>query len=126
MVAPIYANKKGIYKNLYMEIDSDNKKKKTAQTSYIRSPKGIYRDLYKQLAGFEGRDDSREKSLFYELFQSAQTTISSYFSKMSYFFSSASNSIKMLMLACLIVKKPVGNYIDNNINYANQGQQNDG
>lgn len=109
-----------------MEIDSDNKKKKKAQTSYIRSPKGIYRDLYKQLAGFEGRDDSRENPLFYEFFQSAQTTISSYFSKMSYFFSSASNSIKMLMLACLIVKKPVGNYIDNNINYANQGQQNDG
>lgn len=127
MVAPIYSNKKGIYKNLYLEIDSENKKKKAAETSYYKkSHKGIYRDLYKQLTWFEGSDDSRENPLITQILQSAQTTLSSYFSRMSYFFSSASNLLKMFMLACIIAKKPVSNYIENNINYENQGYYNDG
>lgn len=120
MVQAIYANKKGIYKNLYLEIDSDNKKKKVAADSYYkRSPKGIYRDLYKQLAGFEGREERQENPLVTQIIQLTQKTLSSYFSRMSYFFSSASSSLKVFMLACIIAKKPVSNYIENNVNYEN-------
>lgn len=50
MVAPLqsnYSNRKGIYKDLYREIDADNKKK---EASKARSPrKGIYRDIYKHI-----------------------------------------------------------------------------
>lgn len=125
MVQAIYTNKKGIYKNLYMEIDSDNKKRKTAEASYYRRPKGIYRDLYKHIAEFKGKEEESKNSLFAEIVLFTQTKINSYFSKMSYFFSSASSSLKMIMLACIIARKPVNNYIDNNINYQNQGYCND-
>lgn len=47
MVAPIYSNRKGIYKDLYREIDADNKKKEASQVK--KQPKGIYKDLYRQL-----------------------------------------------------------------------------
>lgn len=120
MVQAVYSNKKGIYKNLYMEIDSDNRKKKVTEASYYkRIPKGIYKDLYKQIAGFEGRDEGQENPLVTQILQSAQKTLSSYFSRISYFFSSASNSLKVFMLACIIAKKPVSNYIENNVNYEN-------
>lgn len=122
MVQAVYSNKKGIYKNLYLEIDSDNKKKAAEASYYKRSPKGIYRDLYKQLAGFEGREEKRERYLGYQIFQSAQKTLSSYFSRMSYFFSVASNSIKVLMLACLIIKKPISNYIEGGMFYENNNK----
>lgn len=42
-----YSNRKGIYKDLYREIDADNKKKETSQVK--KQPKGIYKDLYRQL-----------------------------------------------------------------------------
>jgi hypothetical protein len=114
MVAPIYSNKKGIYKNLYSQIDSDNKKTK-AETCSNRRPKGIYRDLYQHILGFEGKETNNNAKENMNIIQSVQRTIRLYFSKMSYFFSSASSSLKMLILACLIVIKPVNNYIENNI-----------
>lgn len=51
MVTSIYSNKKGIYKDLYREIDADNKKKKKEEEAYLaqRPKKGIYVDLYRQL-----------------------------------------------------------------------------
>lgn len=54
MVAPLhsnYSNRKGIYKDLYREIDSDNKKRtKEEEISKTRKPsKGIYADLYRQI-----------------------------------------------------------------------------
>lgn len=47
MVASIYSNKKGIYKDLYREIDADNKKREASQVP--KQKKGIYVDLYRQL-----------------------------------------------------------------------------
>lgn len=125
MVQAIYSNKKGIYKNLYLEIDSENKKKKTAEASYSRRPKGIYRDLYKHITEFKGNEDEYVNSYHVSFLQSLQNFLNSWLSKMSYFFSSAGSSLKILMLACLIAKKPVNNYIDNNVTYQNQGYYND-
>lgn len=47
MVTPIYTNRKGIYKDLYREIDADNKKREKAKAKKLN--KGIYVDLYRQL-----------------------------------------------------------------------------
>lgn len=121
MVAPIYANKKGIYKNLYMEIDTDNKKRESSRVR--RQPKGIYKNLYSQITEFEGKDKNQENSLYFRFTRSTQKSFRAYISRMSYFFSSASSTIKMLILACLIAKKPINSYIRNNINYSNQGYQ---
>lgn len=51
MVTSIYSNKKGIYKDLYREIDADNKRKKKEEEASLasRPKKGIYVDLYRQL-----------------------------------------------------------------------------
>lgn len=51
MVAPIYSDRKGIYKDLYREIDADNKRKGLEKdASQARKPrKGIYVNLYRQL-----------------------------------------------------------------------------
>lgn len=52
MVAPIhseYSNKKGIYKDLYREIEADNKKKSIAASLATRPKKGIYAKLYRQI-----------------------------------------------------------------------------
>lgn len=46
MAAPIYSNRKGIYKDLYREIDSNNKKREVSQAP--RTRKGIYKNLYRQ------------------------------------------------------------------------------
>lgn len=121
MVAPVYANKKGIYKNLYMEIDTDNKKRESSQVR--RQPKGIYKNLYRQITEFEGKDKNQENSLYSRFTSSTQKSFRAYMSRISYFFSSANSTLKMLILACLIAKKPVSNYIENNINYSNQGYQ---
>lgn len=42
-----YSNRKGIYKDLYREIDTDNKKKEASQAK--KPNKGIYVGLYRQL-----------------------------------------------------------------------------
>lgn len=46
-----YSNRKGIYRDLYREIDADNNKKKKMDAAYQtpRAKKGIYKDLYRQL-----------------------------------------------------------------------------
>ena len=46
MVAPIYSNRKGIYKDLYRQLDADNKKKEASQAP--KPKRGIYVDLYRQ------------------------------------------------------------------------------
>ena len=112
MVAPIYSNRKGIYKDLYREIDADNKKKELSKAK--RQPKGIYRDLYEHILEFKGQDANRNANENINIIQSVQRRIGIYFSKMSYFFSSASSSLKMLILACIVAKKPINSYIENN------------
>lgn len=125
MVAPIYANKKGIYKNLYKEIDSDNKKKKAEEVSSKRSPKGIYKDLYEQINSFTGQENKQKETWDINLLKFISKRINFIFSKASCFFSTTKVEIKMLIIACILAKKPVSNYIENNINYLNQGYYND-
>lgn len=122
MVAPIYAHKKGIYKNLYLEIDSENNKK-AKENAYKRNPKGIYRDLYTHLDNkyFTGNEDQQRKSLYSQVVQHLQTGFSTLTARFSYFFSIAGSELKMLMLAFFVATKPVGNYIENNLDtYSNQ------
>lgn len=122
MVQAIHSNKKGIYKNLYLEIESENKKK-AQENARKRSPKGIYKDLYTHLDNkyFTGNEDQKRKSLYSEFFQHLQKGFSTLTSRFSYFFSIAGSELKMLMLAFFVAKKPVSNYIENNLNtYSNQ------
>lgn len=126
MVAPLhadYSNRKGIYKNLYMEIDADNKKKKASEASSRRSPKGIYKNLYEHIEGFKGQENKQRSPLYIEFIPTIQRSFGFVFARASAIFSSAGSEIKMLILACLIAKKPINNYIENNINYLNQGYQ---
>lgn len=120
MVAPIYSNKKGIYKDLYKQIDSDNKKK-AGESSQTRRRKGIYVELYRQIEGkceaeciLKGHEKKRD-SIYSQFIQGIQKFIDVAPSKATYCVSSAGNGIKMLLLACLVAKKPVNSYIDNNI-----------
>lgn len=126
MVQAIYTNKKGIYKNLYLEIDSENKKK-AEENALKKSPKGIYKDLYTHLDNkyFTGNEDQKRKSLSLRIFYHLQKGFNTLTSRFSYFFSTARTELKMLMLAFLFAKKPVSNYIKNNIDYTNQGYYND-
>lgn len=125
MVQAIYTNRKGIYKDLYREIDTDNKKKESSQVK--RQPKGIYKGLYAHLGNkyFTGSEDQKRKSLYSQFFQHLQKGFSTLTSRFSYFFSTARTELKMLMLAFLVAKKPVSNYIKNNIDYTSQGYYND-
>jgi len=44
------------------------------------------------------------------------------FSRLSYVFSAATGELKMLIIACLVAKKPINNYIENNLSdYSKQG-----
>lgn len=72
MVTSIYSNKKGIYQDLYREIDAKNKKKETSQIK--RQPRGIYKDLYRTIESekreraegggvFFGRNEVSEKEI---------------------------------------------------------------
>lgn len=122
MVQAIHSNKKGIYKNLYLEIESENKKK-AQENSRKRSPKGIYKDLYTHLDNkyFTGNEDQKRKSLSSQVAQHLQKGFNTLTSRFSYFFSIAGSELKMLMLAFFVAKKPVSNYIENNLNtYSNQ------
>lgn len=128
MVAPIYPNKKGIYRDLYAEIDSD-KKKKAKETSQRRIRKGIYVELYRQIGGkcgaeciLKGQEEKKQNSLYARFIQMIQKIVDVALSKATYCVSSAGNGIKMLLLACLVAKKPINSYIDNNIQtYLSQG-----
>lgn len=117
MITPIDANnKKGIYKDLYREINSDNAKVKSEESPYRRQPKGIYKNLYNQIGfSFKEQQDKTMQAWHTNGLQVVRKEFNSMFSKISYFFSSARSDIKMLMLACMVAKKPINSYIDNNI-----------
>lgn len=129
MVAPLQSNysiRKGIYRDLYNEIDSDNKKK--SEIFKKDKPRGIYAQLYKQLEreySFKSQRDEQQVPLHILIVGTMQKMINHVFSKVSYFFSGVGAEIKPLLLAVLVAKKPINNYIDNNINYSNQGYHND-
>lgn len=108
MVAPIYSNKKGIYRDLYREIDTDSKKN---ICSNARSPKkGIYVELYKQI-GFKSSEQRSEQSNLYLL--AFKKLIKDTLSRVSYFFSTASGELKMIIVAFTFAKKPINSYIEN-------------
>lgn len=124
MVAPLqsdYSNRKGIYKELYREIDSDNKKK---NASLVRKPKkGIYVELYKQIE-FKNNERKNDSNNLYVL--AIKRLVKDIFSRISYFFSSASKEVKMLIITCMVAKKPINSYIENNLQACPiQGQNHD-
>lgn len=120
MVAPIYSNKKGIYKDLYREIDTDRKKQ--TEDSAKKPPKGIYANLYNQFEieknAFKNNQKKDKKSFILTL----QKKLDYVFSKIYYLIPSARSEIKMLILTLMIAKKPINSYIENNLQaYSNQG-----
>lgn len=120
MVAPIYSNRKGIYKDLYREIDSDNKKK----TSLKGSPKGIYKDLYRQIEqetiAFKNNENNKQGNFFQSIKKKANYVLS----KVSYVFSSARGESKPLILACFVANKSVNSYVGNTSpHYSRQGKR---
>lgn len=122
MVAPLqsdYSSRKGIYKNLYREIDSDNKKKKSELDSSVRRPKkGIYIELYKQI-DFKNHEKQSDQNNLYLL--AFKKFIKDTLSRVSYFFSPASLEVKPLIVACMVAKKPINDYIENNIQNSDIG-----
>jgi len=125
MVAPIYANRKGIYSDLYREIDAENNRK---DASKARKPKkGIYVNLYKQLENdkrniFFKHDEDEQTVLFIQFVKVVKKVLSNILSKISYFFSAVAGEFKMLAMAFVIAKKPINNYIDQNLPaYENEG-----
>lgn len=127
MVAPIHANKRGIYKDLYREIDADNKKREISQAK--KPNKGIYIGLYKQFEhdknmALKGSQKDKEKiSVYVRLIQIIQKCINFILSKVSYFCSAATSEVKMLILAFMVTKKPLNNYIENKLPiYINRDQ----
>ena len=110
MVQAIYSNRKGIYRNLYREIDSDNQKKKSSQIKM--QPKGIYTELYKQIK-FRNNERKNQYSNWHIL--ALRKLIRNVFSRLSYLFLAATGELKMLIIACMFAKKPINNYIENNI-----------
>lgn len=118
MVAPIHTNKRGIYKDLYKEIESNNKKKEASQVKKPR--KGIYIELYKQIE-FKNNDSREKPNNLYIL--ALKKFIDDLCSKILNFISSATGEVKMLLLAFVVAKKPIGNYIENNLdNYSAKNQ----
>lgn len=114
MVAPIYSNRKGIYQDLYREIDSDNKKK----TEYPqRSPKGIYVNLYNQIGDviFQGIDERQKETLHNNALKVAQKLVNGIYSKISFVFSTVNAEFKMFILAFMVARQPINNYINDNI-----------
>jgi len=125
MVAPIYSNRRGIYKDLYREIDTKNKKEESSKTR--RSKKGIYINLYRQLERdkqnilFKQDEDDR-KILLTQLVKFVKKGTTNFLSKISYFFSAVAGEFKMLAMAFVIAKKPINSYIENNLpTYDNEG-----
>lgn len=110
MVAPIYSNRKGIYKDLYRQIDSDNKKKEESQ--HKNSPRGIYVELYRQIQFTDTELNTSQKNLYALAFKKFFNDISA---NLSYFFTSVNSEAKMIILAFMVAKKPVNSYIENNL-----------
>lgn len=113
MVAPIYSNKRGIYKDLYREIESDkNKKKKAENTHLARKPKkGIYVELYRQIEFKNNERKNNSNNLYILAFKKFINDVSSSIAR---FFSSATGEVKMLIVAYMVAKKPINSYIENN------------
>jgi len=128
MVAPIqsnYSNRRGIYKDLYRELDSDNKKKVASQARKPR--KGIYVSLYHQLEkdrqsiSFK-KDEEERNILLIQFAKVVKKVISNILSKITYFFSAVAGEFKLLALAFVFAKKPINNYIEQNLPvYDNEG-----
>lgn len=115
MVAPIYDNKKGIYRNLYREIDAENKRRETFQA---RGPKkGIYRELYRQLEYDKLNMSLKENKQIRErkICKSLLNIVNQSFSKLSYLLSSVTGKVKMLIVTCMFIKKPVSKYVENTL-----------
>lgn len=114
MVSPIYSNRKGIYSDLYREIDAENnKRKKSEKNSQARRPKkGIYVELYKQIK-FKNNDRANDQNNFYTL--AFKKFVIDIISRISYYFSTATGEIKMLIIASMVAKKPINSYIENNL-----------
>lgn len=114
MVAPIYSNRKGIYQDLYREIDSDNKKKTECPK---RSPKGIYVNLYSQIGDviFQGIDDRQKETLHNNSLKFAQKLVNGIYAKTSFVFTTVNAELKMFILAFMVARKPINNYINDNI-----------
>lgn len=112
MVAPInsdYSNRKGIYKDLYREIDSDNKKKDASQT---RKPKkGIYVEMYKQIEFTNNERKNKQPNLYVLALKKLINDITS---KASCILSSVVGEARMLILAMMVAKKPINSYIESN------------
>ena len=84
MVAPLqsdYLNRKGIYRDLYREIDSDNRKKEALQVKKPR--RGIYVNLYKHLEAEKKLIQFRKK----ETEQSKENFLDRSFSNLFFFMS---------------------------------------
>lgn len=114
MVAPIYSSRKGIYQDLYREIDSDNKKKSESPKG---SPKGIYVNLYSQIGEviFQGIDERQKQTLHNNALKVAQRLVNGIYSKTSFVFSTVNAELKMFILAFMVARKPINNYINDNI-----------
>lgn len=124
MVSSIYSDKKGIYRDLYRTLDSDNKKKKPVK----KQRKGIYIDLYKQIENdikiisFKDSKENEQKSVHLTLIIMLKKAIHNFLSKLSFFFSIVASEFKPILFASVVAKKPINNYIENNLpDYQNQG-----
>jgi hypothetical protein len=117
MVAPIHSNRKGIYRDLYRELDSDNRKNEAAK---IKKPrKGIYVNLYNHIENrginVPFKDNIELEKIQIGLFQAVQKSINFIASKISYLFLAAANQFKLLLVAFVVAKKPINSYIENNL-----------
>ncbi len=113
MVSPVYLNKTGIYKDLYRQIDSDNKNRESSEVSYKRRPRGIYADLYKQFENDNNQKHNQNNIVFVKLLQFIASIFDFIALKSSVFFSSAKTSVKMLILGCVSFQKPIHSYVTN-------------
>lgn len=128
MVAPIYTNRKGIYIDLYREIDSDNKKKEIAQVQ--RPRRGIYVSLYKQIEGSKlniaFKDKKEQDALQMKFVQTIQKNVNSILSKILCFHSYVASEIRMLLVAYVFVKRPIKNYLETKLPVYQAQEQNQG
>lgn len=114
MVRAICSDKKGIYKDLYRTIETDNQKEKNIQ----KQRKGIYANLYRQFEedkqniSFKRIKKKNEKLSLLVIFNKV---INQVYPKVSYIFSHAAGNIKILILTFMVVKKPIINYIENKL-----------
>lgn len=112
MVASInsdYSSRKGIYKDLYRELNADNKKKEASKAR--RPRKGIYVEMYKQIEFKNNEWKEKQKNIYILAFNQAINDLSS---RVSYLLASATGQIKMLIVAFMVAKEPINSYIESN------------